>query len=154
VSRKLIISAALLAISASGVPAHAEGGSANFGAAGLAYAADVVGTATLNGTCKYVRYAAGIGGGGVTYQIAGVGTAGGAYRGIPVVATGVRCRFFLGSSIIVSGPEFLPGAVSETDLSHTSNNASGGRVCVKVYGVLRQTPPGEPDNMIETPEYC
>ena len=148
---------AVLLVAALGVPAHATGGSIGhtIDGSGLAYISVTVGgTAPLNGVCKYARYTAGIGGGGVDYQIVGAGSATGTYKGIPVVATGVRCRFFLGSQIIVSGPEYLPGAASETDVDYPSSNASGGLICVTVYGTLRQTPPGEPDNVISSGEQC
>jgi len=151
----IVIGAALLGATTA-VPVHAVGGHiAPVDGDGTVYVSENVGgTAPLSGTCKYVRQAAGVGGSGITYQIAGEGTAAGAYKGIPVVATGVRCRFFLGSSTYASGPEYLPGSAAETNTAVDSNDASGGAVCVTVYAVLRQTPPGEVDNLIDSGEQC
>ncbi|HEU0130130.1 MAG TPA: hypothetical protein VFQ85_03970 [Mycobacteriales bacterium] len=153
--RHTVAALALLAATATGLPARAAGGGVDAGDdGGLVYVTYSAGGADLTGACTYVRYAAGVGGSGITYQVVGAGSTGGVYQGIPVVATGVRCRFLLGSTMYVSGPEYLPGAVAETDRAVTSTNAAGGTVCVTVYAVLRQTPPGEADNLLESSEQC
>ena len=105
----------------------------------------------LSGGCKYAQRSSG---GGVTYEIAGVVTAAGTYQGIPFVAVRIRCRLFLGASVYTADSGFLPGPVAATHRSVVSGTVSGGRVCATAYGILRQTPPGEPDNLIETSEQC
>lgn len=153
--KSIILSGSLVVAAASVVPAHAVGGSANFGVTRVAYVSETHGGGgLLGGTCKYARYAAGVGGSGITYEIVGEGHAVGSYNGIPVVATGVRCRFFHNGLVYNSGPEYLPGPLAETDRQVFSNDASGGAACVTVYAVLRQNPPGEPDNVINTTEQC
>lgn len=147
-----VLTAAVAALTIAN-PAVASDG-ANVGLGGLSYTSTQIDLSSLTGTCQYAREAAGLGGSGITYHVAGTGTAGGSYKGIPVVATGIRCRLLLPSQIVVSGPEYLPGAVSATNIDHTTNDASGGRICTTVYGVLRQTPPGETDNLINSPERC
>lgn len=111
-------------------------------------------TLLLAGNCEYARYTAGVGGGGVTFTLVGEGSATGAYRGIPVVATGVACSLAKPDGIWTSGPEYLPGPASETDLTFESYDARGGVVCVKVYALLRQVPPGEPDALVESTASC
>lgn len=153
--KKLTVLGVLLAAVATAAPADAAGGSLDTGSGGFSYVAETPGgTLVMAGTCQYARYAAGVGGSGITYQIVGEGHAIGTYMGIPVVATGVRCRFYHNATVYTSGPEFLPGFFAETDREVTTNNASGGVACVTVYAVLRQNPPGDPDNLINTPEQC
>jgi hypothetical protein len=144
--------AALTGALACAVPAHAAG--ANVGFAGTSTTHDIVDGTSFTGSCHYAREAIGLGGSGITYHIAGAGSAGGAYKGIPVVATGIRCRLILPTEIVVSGPEYLPGAAAVTNTDHVSNDASGGLICTTIFAVLRQTPPGEADNLVSTREDC
>lgn len=144
--------AALTGALACAAPAQAVGANVGFAATSATHA--LIDGTSLGGSCQYVREAAGLGGSGVTYHLAGAGTSGGAYKGIPVVATGIRCRLLLPREIIVSGPEYLPGALAATNIDHNSNDASGGPICTTIYAVLRQTPPGEADNLISSPERC
>ncbi|HEV2892074.1 MAG TPA: hypothetical protein VGX28_17000 [Frankiaceae bacterium] len=155
-----------------GIASTAVAAPAAFGAAGTGLSTDLIGTAVvsrsiasdgvnsnagtvnLTGQCVYTRHAVGVGGSGITFTLAGVGNSGGVYKGIPIVATGVKCRFYRSNGFSVeSGPEYLPGAVSVTNRSWDDSSALGGTVCVEVLGVLRQAPPGE-DEFISSGQIC
>ena len=110
--------------------------------------------ASFNGQCTYARYAAGVGGSGITFTLVGEGAATGTYKGIPVVATGVSCTLYKPDMTITSGPEYLPGFASATTRSADSLDARGGRVCVEVLATLRQTPPGETDPYVSSGVQC
>lgn len=151
---KIRIAAAVIIAAVAAVPTAASAAGANAGLGGTSFTYEVSDLTVFAGKCTYAREAAGLGGGGITYHVVGVGTAGGSYRGIPVVATGIRCRLFLPTVTVTAGPEYLPGTVAETDTSYTTNDASRGAICTTIYAVLRQAPPGSTNNTIVSQERC
>lgn len=110
--------------------------------------------ATFNGQCTYARYAAGVGGSGITFTLVGVGSSSGAYKGVPIVATGIKCTLYKPDMTIVASQSNLPGYVSETHRSQDSNDARGGQVCVEMFATLQYTPAGENDPYIESGPQC
>jgi len=151
---RALLAMALVVAAAAPAAAHDAGFRTELGGAAVILDDTKSPTLSLMGECKYARYAVGLGGGGVTFTLVGAGTAIGAYQGIPVVATGVVCRLIKPEATYVSGPDYLPGPLSETDLTFDTWNASGGMVCVTVHALLRQVPPGEPDALITSKEAC
>ena len=163
-SVRLLALAGVAVSLAAAVPAGAIGTGASTDVVGTAIVSRDISTnigsvtapsvASFNGQCTYARYAAGVGGSGITFTLVGEATASGTYKGIPVVATGVKCWLYKPDMTVISGPEYLPGFVSETHRSVNSDSAVGGRVCVEVLATLRQTPPGETSPNVSSGIQC
>lgn len=121
----------------------------------IRYSLDNAGS--ISGYCTYARSGAGLddgGGGTIRFTVAGEATAAGRYKGVEIVATGIKCVLYKPDQTVVSGPEFAPGALAVTNRSIDSYDARGGVVCAEAWALLRTVPAGGSSALVSTGMSC